>query len=286
MTHETLVEREHDDWSCWDQWFDRCALEKCDDDVQRLLAAWCHGVWNDVLRAASYYVYTTPAPLECWGYLENHLLTGEHRSGKVYKQHTLDAVREKARDRAHALNSVHQNLGRRIRAIVRKKILLPPDAHCTSLDVCGTGPDGEEVSHYEKLAAAPFGAELPPELSAVEQHEYRELAAGCVADIFNAMTLRHRVALTVRLAGSPVPLHDPRVLDAAGCKRSQLYVAFRKLDDWLLEQVKQQSCFAHEDPRGILFVRCCIIEAMIPLLKIWMQSENSTLNSLLHIEPE
>ena len=272
------MEPQLDDWICWKE---RCARKLCSNDAQIRLGEFARRRFEihlrrqrtqSNLRHEDMHVHT-PSPDDAWHRFECYAALTQTRKGKRYKDWIFARVTS---DTSSAQKVIEGGATLIIRNTVRTYLLDEVAPHlAVSLDQPAYGTD----------STCTIGDLLPGEADPVDDvaaREYDAIAARHAQRLFDEMSDRDRSALLARFAG--IPLGDPRILKAAGCKRSTFY----RSTVTFLEELKAKITneYGHEGGEARQAMTVLVLQHLEKRTFLWKSSDKSLPNPFSIIEEQ
>jgi hypothetical protein len=218
----------------WQEWYRRCAADRCAEPVRVSLAAFAHSRFLTYLQrlgGGRIDRGAVESPACAWHLFESHLQLKSTRQGKRYKDWLFARLDGTSDAPARVLEAGASLI---VRSVVREHVRHErPAAGTVSLDAPLSDDLGAAIT-LEALLPAPGDTVVD-----VIRREGEALARTTACAAFSGLARRTRVALAAKALG--VSLAHPVVERAAGARKSALSDDYRR---WLLalaEDVRVRS---------------------------------------------
>lgn len=198
-----MAELEH-----WLMWYDRCALDRCDAEAQHDLRGFAFNRFQQHLQKLRPHVQSPPAP-DTWHAFETHLLLGQTRSAKAWKNWLFTRA-----GTPPTLDCIQGGATLIMRDVVRTHLRRehsPP--WMRSLDAPPRDQPTNTHMSMEELLPDPSDP-----AAAMETNEIEDLTRRCFDQCISRLSARERLVITVHHAGKA--LSHTTVTQAAGCSKS------------------------------------------------------------------
>lgn len=269
----------------WEEWHRRCTLQGCSQDTTDALSAY----GRKSFLAAAMKLDCPKGMLELpdrnpdgsvsegsasWYYVEDRLLNGHHASGKTYKAYIVDYAIEQTP--GYQLNSLRRGFSDQTRNVVRafyadvvNQYHRDQASDLFQLDM----PIGENGETSGRDLDLPFlaASESIEELNDLEKTEFKEIADKLAPQVWERMEHREKIVILASLLG--ISLAAPEVEVACGCKKTQVYAAFKAFGQRVKAACADQGF--EGDAYAIMALECFMTFALLDRLKSWTASEKS-----------
>lgn len=260
----------------WNQWFERCAIEKCESAVANTLDTYIEAHWRYLAEnrpdnhLKGKMVESAPSgELAAFLSLESRRLSAPNKAGKAYKQVILDAANKSRYPLGTIKRAMKTNLRDLLALQANSPKVLDEQADHQSVDAL----IGEDGSWHDHCNGHYFGS-ANLELTEVELHDYEVLAKQLASKCFEQLDQRQRTMLLYALdASAYMPLYHPALLALAECGKSQIYGARSNFTPSIMSFLRIQ--LPDEDRTGLNMLYFKLLVAMEPQLKNWILSEKS-----------
>ena len=232
--------------TAWKEWHDRCAIILCGKTTQSELREFGATRFKRYLdRYASFDGVRNTSPLmvspaDAWHLLETRCVTHHSKQGKSYK----DWLFARADGREKNVDDVIEGgAALMMRDVVRDYLRreIPPQ-RTVSYDLLIENGYETNVSVLLPYTVTPHDV--------LSTQEVDGLADESASQAFQASTHREKIALLAKATGKP--LTHQAVLGAAGCGKSVLSTAYRRLLSRLADNVQQT--FPDESPDSLISI--------------------------------
>lgn len=208
--------------SAWIEWREQCALDRCCSDSKAVLQAWAKklayskwsGTLSDQLDSAWHLFETRFLPAGTERDRTPKIMmfaAGVAASTDVGRLRVLEDYARKVLFSALRDCAVEETWGRR-------------DAQKGFSKLPIVRPDAPDSPPLEDLLPDPHFRGLDPR-EETERNEFEKIAFNEATEWFQSLSNRQRVVLGAFFSPKVKSLADPKVLELAGCKQSQVYVA-------------------------------------------------------------
>lgn len=210
---------------------------------------------------------------DTWHLFEVHLVTHHTRQGKRYKDWLFARIRNSPDDPVDIIRSGATLL---MRDVVREHLrreFAPP--HVVSIHT-PLGNQGEGSLTLEDLLPS-----TPDPLDGVAQRECERLARTHADEAFAQTRHDERVAMAARTLG--LALSHPVVENAAGCRKSRLYDAYRAMVQRVGRHIR--AVYA-DDPDTALTLALTTVSHLTGLALEWAKTEKACARLFMFVEGE
>lgn len=240
--------------AAWHEWKKRCAAGLCGGDTQRMLCRFGEARFNAYIRrfaAAAGRFESNPLVKEtadAWHLLETHAHTGNHRSGKRYKDWMFDRANEQGGDFVSAMEAGASLLMRDVVRLHLRREHAP--AFMTSMNKpVGTSTDEESAMTLEDLL--PGGVRIVDEIA---DREWNSLAQHHAGEFFARLDKLQAMTIWARSKG--ISFSDRRLLQWAKSNDTRLHKIYQRAMYDLGKTIK--AMYPDEEPAALVHMAVLI----------------------------
>ena len=261
----------------WTEWKRRCAADLCSASAQSALRDFALSRFRICFRR---HAGRGPAaedsavsPKDAWHLFETHLVTGNTRQGKRYKDWLFARVPDGA-DEGATLDTVQGGATLIMRDVVRKHILREHTPRMVLSLQQPVGGAGSDLTLEDLLPGTLDTADD------VARREYARLADRHADTFFEEMTHRERIALLARQVG--LSLAHPVVVKAAQCGKSMVNAALKSFVTRATSSL--QTSYANEDTECLHLLCLMTLDSVTERILSWGFSEKGPGRSFLVVK--
>jgi hypothetical protein len=251
----------------WIEWKERCALSLCAESTIALLQDFARQRFRNYFRTYAARSGLRSSSLsgfegrDFWHLFETHVQINASREGKRYKDWLFARAGGPADLSAERLESGATLL---MRDVVRE--FLRQEYSAAWMQSIQSNVRAGEEGGWTLEDLLP--GEADP-ISDVMEREYMELADKEAARILQELSRREKIAIAAREAG--LSLADPRVEQAAGCRKSMLNRAWKDVAEKVVKDIRR--AWSDEDPEAVLQLTLKVFDAVKKDTISWISSE-------------